>query len=358
MTVRPHERLRALGWSELFERHFEELGRPDVVPARVAGVQRSTFRVLTEDGPRTAVPSGLLLHEDLPRSEYPAVGDFVAVRLAEDDTAVVTDVLPRRTRFSRAVGGADGRRPAAVTEQVIATNIDYVFVVTALDQDFSVPRMERYVAAVLASGAEPVLILNKTDLAENLARAEREVRAALPDLPLHTLSARADEGVEVLRPYFREGTTVALIGSSGVGKSTLTNRLLGADVAVTGDVRTEDGKGRHTTTTRELYVLPGGGVLIDNPGLREIAVWSDQVEDTFEDVQELASHCRYRGCTHTNEPGCAVLAAVASGGLDAGRLQTYRQLEREAEAFTRREGRPPRRPSTGPGGPGRARRKG
>lgn len=348
-----YTRLRTIGWNDTFERHFDALDRPDLIPGRVVGVHKTSFRVLTEEDIRMVVPAGLLLHEDLARSEYPAIGDFVALRPSEDGGVLVA-LLPRQTKFSRAVGGAGGRI-SALTEQVIAANIDYVFIVTALDADFSLERIERYVAAVGASGAEPVLILNKSDLVQDQHEFERQVRESAPDLPVHTVSALDETGVSTLRAYFREGVTAALIGSSGVGKSTLTNRLVGAGVAVTGAVREEDGKGRHTTTAREVYLLPGGGVLIDNPGLREIAVWSETARDTFEDIRELALTCRFRGCTHSSEPGCAVRAAIQAGRLDARRVEGYRQLEQESQAASRQDSRTSRR--SGAGRSGRAKGK-
>ncbi|AFZ68218.1 ribosome small subunit-dependent GTPase A [Deinococcus peraridilitoris] len=328
-----HEHLLALGWNDFFEDHFRALNAFGVEPARVASVQKASFRVVTKGGVTSAVPSGLLLHPDAPRSEYPAIGDWVAVRQQEaDDTVVVTHVLPRRTRFSRALGAGNPRRPEAVVEQVIATNIDFVFIVTSLDEDFSVRRIERYVAAVTGSGARPVLVLNKADLRGDVDTLRAEVATVAPDVPLHTVSALQSEELGELRGYFTPGTTVALIGSSGVGKSTLTNRLLGHEAAATGAVREWDSKGRHTTTSRELYLLPGGGVLIDNPGLREIAVWAEEVEDTFSDIEALALQCQYRGCTHSGEIGCAVQAAVQEGRLNAGRLENYQRLQAEAGA--------------------------
>jgi len=342
--------LTELGWNEEFARHLAALGDPELTPARVVNVQKTTFRVRTVEGDVPAVPTGLLLHPDLPRTDYPAIGDWVAVRRVEnDEKVVVTDVLPRRTRFSRAVST---RHPE---EQVIATNIDYVFIVTALNEDFSAERVQRYVQAVNSSGARPVVILNKTDLHEDLEAFVREVEAVAPGVPVHTVSALTDAGLAELGAYFTTGVTVALIGSSGVGKSTLTNRLLGREAAVTGDIREQDGRGRHTTTTRDLYVLPGGGVLIDNPGLREIAPWVEEVPETFEDIEELAVQCRYRGCTHTQEPGCAVHAAVNAGALDARRFERYQQSLQEEEAATvgRRgapEGRKVSRAGKGSGG--------
>lgn len=334
------DRLTALGWTPDVEAHFGAYvaarAEPDLRPGRVGSVQKASFQVHTEAGVVPAVPAGTLLRADqgASASEYPATGDFVVLRpQAGSEQAVLVHVLPRRTRFSRALSTG--------AEQVIATNIDLVFIVTGLDDDFNLRRIERYVAAVGASGARPVIVLNKSDLHPDVGRLRAEVEAALPSVPVHALSALDDPAVGGLRAYFTLGSTVALIGSSGVGKSTLTNALLGQKVADTGAVRAIDGKGRHTTTARQLYLLPNGGVLIDNPGLREIAAWTERPDGGpdpagFEDIEALAARCRFRGCTHSGEPGCAVRAAIQVGELGPQRFEQYQRSVDQAA--------PPRRP--------------
>lgn len=337
-----HDRLIPLGWNTDFERAFvayaQVTGDPDLQPGRVGSVQKASFQVHTGDGVVSAVPAGALLRAESseqggPPPAYPAIGDFVVLRQPPGgEQAVLLQVLPRQTRFSRALSSG--------AEQVIATNIDFVFIVTGLDDDFNVRRIERYVAAVGASGARPVVVLNKSDLHPDVGRYRAEVESAAPGVPVHALSALDhpdDPDLGGLRAYFTPGATVALIGSSGAGKSTLTNALLGRTVAATGAVRAGDSRGRHTTTARQLYLLPGSGVLIDNPGLREIAAWTDAPAEGFGDIEELATHCRYRGCTHTGEPGCAVRAALAAGTLDPQRFEQYQRSTGQASP-------PPRRP--------------
>ena len=240
-------------------------------------------------------------------------------------------MLERKTSLSRISRSGRDAASATAKEQLLAANIDYVFIVTALDQDFSVRRIERYLSAVTSGGAEPVVILNKADLCNDVPGYLNQVEAVAPGVPVHTLTALEAGTLGDLTPYLREGTTVTLIGSSGVGKSTLINSLLGTEVTPTGAVRAGDDEGRHTTTWREVFILPQGGVLIDNPGLREIGAWSADVSEGFADITELALGCVYRDCTHTREPGCAVQAAVKVGELDPKRLQNYRRLVREAE---------------------------
>lgn len=323
--------LAALGWSPTFDSRFQALGDNDLVPGRVVGVERTVFRVQTEKGVTAATPAGRFRRVQATR-QMPTVGDWVAVTPVDSGSkAVLKHVLDRNTSLSRV--SRSGRDPATSTasEQLLAANVDYVFVVTALDRDFSVRRVERYLAAVRAGGAEPVVILNKADLCDDIPGYLSQTAMVAPGVPVHALSALEAATPGDLKAYLSEGTTVALIGSSGVGKSTLVNGLLGAEAAPTGSVRAGDERGRHTTTWRELFVLPGGGVLIDNPGLREIGAWSTDVSEGFADIAELARECAYRDCTHTREPGCAVRAAVEAGALALGRLENYLRLVGESE---------------------------
>ncbi len=323
--------LAALGWSHTFEKQFQTLGDDNLVPGRVVGVERTVFRVQTGQGVAVATLAGRFRHEQATQ-QLPTVGDWVGVTPIDDGSkAVLKHVLERKTSLSRV--SRSGRDPASstATEQLLAANVDYVFIVTALDQDFSVRRIERYLTAVTSGGAEPVIILNKADLCDDVPRYLDAAKAVAPGVPVHTLTALEASTLGDLSTYLSEGTTVTLIGSSGVGKSTLINSLLGAELTPTGAVRAGDDEGRHTTTWREVFVLPGGGVLIDNPGLREIGAWSSDVREGFADITELALGCSYRDCTHTKEPGCAVQAAVEAGRLNPKRLQNYRRLAQEAE---------------------------
>jgi ribosome biogenesis GTPase / thiamine phosphate phosphatase len=325
-------KLEDLGWNPYFAEQFELLKTEESFAARVSVVEKEAFIISSERGVQKASVSGNFRFAALVRSEFPAVGDWVIVRENPgDDEQTILAVLPRKTCFSRsAVTGKDRLGNAVMSEQVLAANLDYVFVVMALNDDFNLRRAERYVIAAKSSGAEPVLILSKADLCDNVAEYVSQLEEACPGVPIFAISKFQSSTLETLKPYLGKGKTVVLIGSSGVGKSTLINLLLESDQAKTGEARVGDGKGRHTTTWRELFVLPGGAVLIDNPGIREIGVWTPSVEDTFADIEALANECRYSKCTHTKEPGCAVLAALKSGKLEKKRYQNYQTLAEEA----------------------------
>jgi ribosome biogenesis GTPase / thiamine phosphate phosphatase len=280
-----------------------------------------------EDGGEIfATLTGKLRYETRHREDLPAVGDFVAVR----DT-VIEEVLPRKTVFLRkAVGDA-------LEAQVIAANIDTVFVVSGLDGDFNVRRLERYYATARSSGAQCAIVLNKADLSDNLEARIREVRAIAPGADVVAISALHGDGIDALRPWLGAGETVAFVGSSGAGKSTLINRLLGRERQSTGAVREADSRGRHTTTHRELVETPTGALLIDTPGLRELQPWAgaDDVDGAFPDIEELAAECRYRDCSHNAEEGCAVQAAIDDGTLDPGRFSSYVKMRKEAAYLER-----------------------
>lgn len=318
-----------LGWNDAFAVHARPFIaaspaalQPHLEVARVVGVERAAFQVWTVRGPEEALLAGTLRQRATDASPQPVIGDWLVVhRLAEAQGLRIVHVLPRHTTFARAVNSGQ-------TEQVIAANVDVVCIVTTPGEDFDLPRLGRYVAAVQRSGARPVVVLNKTDLVGESTPFVDLISTLAPDLPVHEVTATQTQGVEALRSYFQRGVTVALIGSSGVGKSTLTNALLGQDVASTGTVRPTDQQGRHTTTGRTLYRLPGGGLLIDNPGLRDIAVWDAAGRSVgFEAIEEAATECRYRKCTHTTEPGCAVKRAVERGTITADTLTAYHHAQ-------------------------------
>lgn len=317
-----------LGWGDFFSdaagafmTDLSPEARADLEPGRVVGVERAAYQVWTAQGPEEALLAGTL-RQNGPGSPQPVIGDWLIVqRLAAGQALRIVHVLPRRTTFARAVNGG-------VSGQIIAANVDVVFIVTTPDGDFDPARLGRYVLAVQVSGAEPVVLLNKSDLVRDVAPFLQQIQALAPGLPVHEVAATEERGLGAVRPYFQPGVTVALIGSSGVGKSTLTNRLLGREVALTGAVSRADGQGRHTTTTRTLYPVPGGGLLIDNPGLRDIAVWDAAAAPPGSElIEELAAGCRFRKCTHTTEPGCAVRRAVGQGQLGAETLTAYQQAQ-------------------------------
>jgi ribosome biogenesis GTPase len=325
-------RLDELGWDVALAAQFAPWGeKPGVQPGRVAIEFNHNYRVYIDGDEIDAVAAGRLKHHAGSRAELPAVGDWVAVRKRpEEDRGAIQAILPRRSKFSRHAAGS------VTDEQVVAANADVVFLVMALDQDFSVRRLERYLLLARESGASPVVLLTKPDVAPDVPARVREVAAVSGDLPVHVLSPKLNEGLEPVRAYLGVGRTGALLGSSGVGKSTIINRLVGRDILKTREVREEDSKGRHTTSHRELIKLPGGGLIIDTPGMRELQLWdvAGAVRETFDDIEALAAQCRFTDCRHRDEPRCAVKAAVADGRLTAARYESYLKLQDELAHLT------------------------
>lgn len=326
--------LFSLGWDVSFAQHFHHFSAAGLLPARVALAHKHAYELLTSDGPFTAECTGRLLHFSPTPADLPAVGDWVAIRpRAGERHADIHAVLPRRTKFSRRAAG-----PQAA-EQVIATNIDTVFLVTALDQNYNLRRIERYLAVAWESGAEPVVVLNKADLHPDPSALQQEVARAAPGVAVVPLCALQDENLSSLAPWLPPGRSVALLGSSGVGKSTLVNRLLGTPRQLTSETSATHGKGRHTTTRRELVVAPSGVVLIDTPGMRELQLWATPdaaVDATFVDIARLIARCRFSDCSHRGEPGCAVNAALEAGSLAEERWQSFLKLQRE-QAYAARK---------------------
>jgi ribosome biogenesis GTPase len=323
-TTEPAGALAQLGWRPGFAEAFAPHAARGLAPARVIAADRLGWTVTGADGePRHALASGQLRYRAR-RGEgvLPVVGDWVGTRDREG-TPVIHAVLPRATVFSR-------RNSRTGEEQVLVANLDYCLVMAALPGGLNPRRLERYLAMAWEGGARPVVVLNKADLADDVDAAVAAARAVAPGAPVHAVSAVTGQGVDELRSYFPPDNTVALLGSSGVGKSTLVNLLLGREQQAVGEVRA-DGKGRHTTTGRELFAVPGGGLIADTPGLRTVLLWesADGVADAFEDVLDLAEGCRFNDCRHLDEPGCAVVAAVEDGRLPAERLAAYRKLQAE-----------------------------
>jgi ribosome biogenesis GTPase len=326
------DELLDLGFGPFFERQLSSSLEQGANVGRVATEHRGAYEVWTAAGAGPAWLAGRLRLEH-EAAALPAVGDWVVLAdsPAAGRTAVIERVLERRTAFTRGAAGRGAR------EQVVAANVDLVLAVSGLDADFNPRRIERYLARIWASGARPAVVLNKADVCADLAARTAEVEVRAPGVPILVTSALLGEGLEDVRGLIPRGTTVALVGSSGAGKSTLVNALLGEQRMATGEVRASDGRGRHVTSHRQLARLPGGGLLLDTPGMRELALAdADGLDALFADIGTLARACRFRNCRHESEPGCAVRAAVASGGLAADRLEHWRFLEREARAFERR----------------------
>jgi ribosome biogenesis GTPase len=327
--------LRHLGWDEGFSHAFQEWAdKPYVQPGRVSIGFNYIYRVYLADGELETVLTGRLKHRAASRSELPAVGDWVVVRKRpSEQRGAIVAVLPRRSWFSRKTAGQ------VTDEQVVAANVNVIFTVMALDGDFSIRRLERYLLLARESGAAPVVLLTKPDLSDDVAARVAEVTAVAGGAPVHVLSPKFNEGLEQVAHYLTPGRTGALLGSSGVGKTTIINRLVGTDVRKTREVRESDSTGQHTTSNRELVVLPIGGLLIDTPGMRELQLWDvgTAVRETFDDIEQLADGCHFTDCRHRDEPRCAVKAAVEEGRLPPGRLESYLKLQGEMAFLARQQ---------------------
>ncbi|CAN5623123.1 ribosome small subunit-dependent GTPase A [soil metagenome] len=323
--------LLRLGWSDSWAASFEPLRSAGLDPARVLSEERGRCLVAAATGEAWASVAGRLRHEAASAEDMPAVGDWVGVAGVTGSSPVIQAVLPRQSRFARP---ARGDVPGA---EVVAANIDLVLVVMALDHDFNVSRLERYMALVLSSGAEPLIVLNKADLCADVAERVADAHAAAPGVPVVVLSALTGTGIDDLRPWLEPGRTMCLVGSSGVGKSTIVNVLLGWQRQATAPLRA-DQRGRHTTTRRELLLTPSGALLVDSPGMRSVGMWDAEegIDGAFSDIDELAVGCRFSDCGHGAEPGCAVQDAVANGTLAARRLESRRKLEQELAAMEHR----------------------
>ena len=334
--------LADLGWNDDFQKAFDKLSTKGCVPARLIRDNKITYGALFVDDEgdvceREVLMSGKVYHDAVNDAELPAVGDWVALELANDadDENMIRARLPRQTCFSRKLPGKSAE------EQVIAANVTVVVVVTDAGSDFSPRRMERYFTLIRRSGSKAVVLVNKSDLFpdEQNQEAAELIRELSEEADVYITSAAHNEGLEVLKKYLKPGISLTMVGSSGVGKSTMVNQLLGEDFQWTNDVNETTGKGRHTTTARELILLDDGGILIDNPGMREIQMWTDEhtLRESFLDVEQLAAECKFHDCKHRNDAGCAIRAAVENGQLDEGRYEGYLKLDEEIEKLQQRQ---------------------
>jgi len=328
--------LTNLGWDTFFQKHFEKLSLPGSVPARVSSESKGSYQLFSQYGELTAKISGRMRYHGGEENQYPSVGDWVIIKpLIDEQKGVIQSVLPRKSKFSRRVAGE------LTEEQVIAANVDTVFIVSGLDggRNFNLRRIERYITLAWSSGATPVIVLNKVDLCPDVDACIRNVEPIATGISICPVSAKERLGLDALRNYLTKGNTVVFLGSSGVGKSALINALLGVERQDTGEVREDDRMGRHTTTKRELILLPGGGMVIDTPGMREIQMWADEddLRGTFYDIEMLAKECRFSDCGHNVESGCAISAALDRGDLDPARLESYRKLQKELIYLASRE---------------------
>lgn len=328
--------LEDLGWSPFFQQQLNRTDEGEASPARIAEAMKGNYRVLTQPGPLVASIRGRLLHQAAFSDERPVAGDWVLVeQLPGENRGLIVQLLKRRTKLSR-MRPSPNPRSQRTEEQVLAANIDIVFVVGALNRDFNPRRIERYLSVAWESGARPVVVLNKADLRHDVADVVWQTESLAPGVTVLATSTLTGQGIEAMRGQLGPGETAVFVGSSGVGKSSLLNCLLGDSTQVVRDIRA-DGKGRHTTTSRQLFLIPGGGIVIDTPGLRELTLWDAEagLNRAFADVDSLARECAFRDCRHAREPGCAVRDAIDAGDLPEERFASYRKLEREL-AFTAR----------------------
>lgn len=326
--------LTSLGWNDFFAAQFAEFKDKNYFPGRISRENRNNYGLLTAEGAFLGELAGRFVHNATERGMYPAVGDWVALQPQKgNNRAIIHAVLDRSSQFSRkavkAGGNPDGK--GRTEEQILAANIDSIFLISGLDQDFNLRRIERYTTIAWDSGASPVIVLNKADICDDTADKMAAVEAIAIGVPIFAISAKTGSGTEQLQSFLGTGKTVAFLGSSGVGKSTLINALAGEERMKTTDVRDYDNRGRHTTTHRELHVLESGGIVIDTPGLRVLKAWDNDegIERTFSDIEKLSTRCRFTDCRHNNEPGCAIRQALDNGELDPRRYESYLKLLKE-----------------------------
>jgi len=325
--------LQHIGFIDFFETHFSPFKEKNFKPARVIRQNKTNYLILSEDGELTAQLSGKMLHKD-DKMLKPVVGDWVVISTTDNDSlAIIHDVLPRQTIVERKTAGDK------TEAQIIAVNIDKLILVVGLDDNFNIRRIERYLTMIYDSGAEPIILLNKTDLCDDVESRKAEVESIAFGVPVITISALNNFGLDELEEHLSHGKTIALIGSSGVGKSTIINHFMNYEKMKVKSVSDEKHQGRHTTTHRELIVLPNGAVMLDTPGMRELQLWGDEenVSKSFSDIESLSAMCKFVDCKHQSEPGCAIINAIESGELKQKRFDSYLKQLRELQHLARRQ---------------------
>ena len=320
--------LKQLGWNSYLDKSLKDLEISEIIPGRIIHQSGKHYKVLTEKGEKGALLSNSFLRSIKNKSEIPAVGDWVGIKLNEEiHISHIQILLPRKNKLSRKVAGKKSE------EQIIAANIDTVFIFTSPDQDFNIRRIERYLSMIYDIDALPIIILNKIDTSNDIDRYINKIEESLNKVKVVPISSITGKNFKRVSEFIEPGKTIVLVGSSGVGKSTFINKLLGFNRQAVGKIRASDGKGKHVTTSRELIIVPGGSIIIDNPGIREIQLWSsgEGISQTFEDIEEIGRSCKFRDCRHEMEPGCAVIEALRNGEIEEERLKSYKKLKREQE---------------------------
>lgn len=326
--------LESLGWNDYWNSQFLPFRQERLIPARVCVEHKELYHFFSQQEDGVARVAGRLRHSAMGRADFPAVGDWVAIEPGlSGGPGVIHAILTRKNRFSRKTSGE------TVDEQIVAANLDTLFLITSLNRDLNPRRIERYLAAAAAQSFRPVIILTKSDICDNADMVTSEIKNRFPHLAVHAISSVTGAGLAAIAGYLGVGQTVAMVGSSGAGKSTLVNRLMGEDRQEVREIRSDDDRGRHATTHREMFALPQGGLLIDNPGMRELQLWDENadVEGAFADIAALAATCRFADCSHHHEPACAVQQALAAGKLDSSHFDNFLKMQRELEYLQARQ---------------------
>ncbi|QUW23466.1 ribosome small subunit-dependent GTPase A [Sporosarcina sp. Marseille-Q4063] len=325
--------LKEYGWNNTHEANWEEIDNEKCVPGRITLEHKKMYRVITTEGEWLSVCSGSMQYEATERKDFPAVGDWVAVeKMPGEERGIIHAILPRTSLFSRKVAGM------TIAEQIIAVNIDIVFLVMSMNNDFNARRLERYLVAAYDSGATPIVVLTKKDMCDDTSFYIEVAQNIALGAEIFAVSNVTGEGIDELTALLKNNKTAALLGSSGVGKSSIMNAICGSEMMAVQGIREDDAKGRHTTTHRELIKIPTGGILIDTPGMREFQLWdnNESLDSGFQDINDLANNCKFIDCQHNNEPGCAIQNALSTGELAEDRYSSYLKLQKELAFLDRK----------------------